>query len=155
MDEPGNAATTDEARTIKNDIAAANTLNRAAAGGKTNPQAMPTMPKATSHPAKRNTTRLASNPPGVKHPKTEATIGVPAVQAARDTPHSPPYPSRHQDGRLHAPHRSHTTIPNITANESMQPVSNKRSGALPYAKSAVSDHAASESPLRPNVGATR
>ena len=47
----------------------------------------------------------------------------------------------------------HSTIPNITANDSVHPTSNSRSGWIRYTANAVTDQAASGSGRRPNTGA--
>ena len=131
--ENGREATCSETQVIAHVEAAAKLFMSAASGRQTKLTTSPPAPTRTIHFAHTNTTMFATRPPGVKRPNACAMIGTPAAQAEHETPKSP----AHFRQRLPASNHGskwrdqwhQNTMPNMTANESAQPRSKRRSGA--------------------------
>ena len=132
---PGSAATHFDANAIVQVSAAAKLLSIAASGRHTMLAASAPMPVFTIRCAHAITAMFAISPPGVKRPNVRAVMGAPAIHAAKDTPMPAHHRAAREPGRNHGDservHFIHSTIPSMTVNESVQPMSNSRSGERP------------------------
>ena len=130
-DANGTAATMADIFIIRNVDTAARLLNRTAAAGRMNPTDIPTIPNATVKAAKGSTATFATMPAGVNMQNSWATIGAPETQAANDMPIPSSQPFFTHPGRYGRIQRNHTTIPNMTAKDKVQPTSKRREGLEP------------------------
>ncbi len=156
-DAPGQAATAAETRIIPPMQYAARLLNaQAKTDNPAIPASEPKNPNATTNEDNGTTATFAANPPTVKRENTHTAMGVPASQAANDTPTPPNTPpttptntrtirelfgsarvafleqcsakTKANGDATQDVRRTHNTIPSITTNDNAHPTSNTNDG---------------------------
>lgn len=121
-----------------------------------NEENIPAAPKTTDIAASGTTSILAKMPAGDIFPKSEATIGAPAIHVANEMPRAFKIQfitvKRLVIGAWNCfDHLIQSKSPSITVNDNEHPASKMEAGENVYITIAAIDHAVSESGFRPNI----